>query len=105
MHELDRYYARLLQVGLLVIDQALEAEELDWARAEVQHLHNIPTLINEENVERHAYYWNEERASYIDWLTAHGSEHARSRMRTYYKPIWDAMALQISERLQPVEQP
>lgn len=104
MDNLDRLYTRLLQVGLLVLDQALEAGDTDWARAEVQHLHNLPSLIGEEIPERHSYFWNEERTQYIDWLITHGSELARSRMRTYYEPIWDELQPLIVERTMIVEQ-
>lgn len=104
MDDLDRLYTRLLQVGLLVLDQALEARDTEWARAEIQHLHNIPSLVGEDNAERQSYYWNEERAQYLDWINSHGSELARSRMRTYYEPIWDEMAPLVSERTQVVGQ-
>jgi hypothetical protein len=104
MDELDRLYARLLQVGLLVLDQAVEAGDMDWVRAEVNHLHNLPSLLGEENVDRHAYYWHEERPHYAQWIAAHGSELARSRMRTYYELLWDEMEPLISERLQAIGQ-
>jgi hypothetical protein len=105
MDELDRHYTRLLQVGLLVLHQALESGDTEWASVEVQYLHNVPSLIGEENAERHAYFWNDERTQYIAWMTAHGSEQARSRMRTYYEPIWDEIQPLIAERTQAVTQP
>jgi len=98
MDDLDRLYVRLLQVGLLVLDQALEAGDTEWARIEIQHLHNVPSLVDEESAERHSYFWNDERAQYLDWLNTQGSELARSRMRTYYEPIWDEMEPLIAER-------
>lgn len=104
MLELNRLYTALLQVGLLVVDHALEAGDTEWARVEVRHLHNVPSLIGEENPQRHSYFWNEERPQYLDWLNAQGSESARSRMRTYYEPIWDQMAPLIAERVQVVDQ-
>jgi hypothetical protein len=85
-----------------VLDQALEAGDTDWARAEIQHLHNVPSLVGEENVERHLYFWNDERAQYRDWISERGSEQARSRMQTYYEPIWDEMQLLIPGRTQMI---
>jgi hypothetical protein len=54
-------------------------------------LHNIPSLIGESNVERHKYFWFQERTHHVQWVSAPGREKARSRMLTYYKPLWDEM--------------
>jgi len=89
MSELDHLYARLLQVGFLVLNQAFESGNQDWVRAEIEMLHNIPSLLGEENAERHRYYWTGERHHYLDWLSQHGTSEACSRMRTYYEPIWN----------------
>ena len=91
MSELDRFYARLMQVGLIVLRQAIESGNQDWVRAEIELLHNIPSLLGEENIERHRYFWSQERGQYLGWLSLHGSVEARSRMRTYYEPIWKEM--------------
>lgn len=91
MSELDSLYARLLQVGLLALRQAIESGNQAWARAEIELLHNIPSLLGEENIERHRYFWSQERDQYLDWLSSHGSVEAHSRMRTYYEPIWKEM--------------
>jgi hypothetical protein len=91
MRELDRLYARLLQVGFVVLNQALQSGNRDWARAEVELLHNIPSLLGEDNIERHQYFWTGERQHYLDWLSQHGTAEARSRMRTFYEPLWNEM--------------
>ena len=91
MSELDRLYARLMQVGFLVLRQAIDSENADWIRAEIELLHNIPSLLGEENFERHRYFWTHERDQYLNWLLSHGSAEARSRMRTYYEPLWKEM--------------
>jgi hypothetical protein len=103
MDELDRLYARLLQVGLLVLRQAIESGNQEWARAEAEFLHNVPSLLGEDNVERHRYFWNEERNYYLDWINTRGSEESRSRMRTFYEPIWNDLGPLISERLEHAE--
>jgi hypothetical protein len=54
-------------------------------------LHNVPTLIGETNKERHQYFWHKERRRYMDWASAPGRDQAKSRMMTYYQPIWDEM--------------
>lgn len=99
MNELDRLYARLLQVGFIVLDQAIESGDQDWVRAEVEFLHNIPSLLGEENSERHRYFWNEERSHYIDWVSTRGPEEAQSRLRTYYEPIWSELQPLMTQQL------
>jgi len=98
MNELDRLYAELLRVGLVVLRQANDSGDHEWVRAEVDLLHNLPGLLDETNPERHRHFWHEERQQYIDWLSAHGSAEAASRMRTYYEPIWAQLETLVEER-------
>lgn len=91
MVTLDKLYANLLAVGFVVMRQAAESNDRDWLDAEFELLHNVPSLIGESNVERHRYFWSKERTHHIEWASAPGREEAKSRMLTYYKPIWDEM--------------
>ena len=100
MNELDRVYAQLLQVGFIVLDQAIESGIRDWVRAERTMLHNLPSLLGETNPQRHLYYWNEERDQYRQWIMNHGTKEAQSRMRTYYEPIWTELEQLIIQRFQ-----
>jgi len=91
MGELDLLYARFLTVGFVVMRQAIESGDRDWIDAELELLHNVPSLIGESNVGRHKYFWFQERAHHIEWVSAPGREEAKSRMLTYYRPIWEEM--------------
>lgn len=91
MSRLDGFYARTLQVGILVLRQAVESGNREWIDAELELLHNVPSLLGEDNKRRHQYFWDKERTSYIEWVSAPGREEAKSRMRTYYEPIWNEM--------------
>jgi hypothetical protein len=90
MESLNAFYVGLLQVGFIVLRQAVWSNDPEWAQIEVQHLHNIPSLINEPNVARHRYFWFQEREQYIQWATKKGGD-PRSRMMTYYEPVWREM--------------
>jgi hypothetical protein len=92
MSELDSIYLHLLRVGFVVLKQAPASGDTSWVYAEVEMLHNIPSLVGEQNPKRHRYYWDLERPHYIAWVAAHGSGEARSQMRTYYEPIWSELA-------------
>jgi len=91
MSELDALYARLLSLGFVVLRQAIDSGDPEWITAELEMLHNVPTLLGEGNPERHRYYWFTERTHYIDWASAPGRDGPRSRMLTYYEPIWREM--------------
>ena len=91
MTPLDSAYASLLQVGFIGLRKAIDSGKREWIDAEIEMLHNIPSLIGEENVARHRYYWFKERVHYVDWACAPGRTEAISHMRTYYEPIWNEM--------------
>ena len=91
MKELDDLYRQFLIVGFIVLRQAADTHDLEWINAELELLHNVPSLIGESNSKRHEYFWNCERTAYIKWASASGKEQPKSRMRTYYEPIWRKM--------------
>ncbi len=91
MTQLAPLYIQLLQVGLIVLRQAVESGDREWFDAELELLHNVPSLIEEANTARHRYFWDQERTRYLEWVSGSGRDLARSRMRTFYEPIWDEM--------------
>jgi hypothetical protein len=91
MTKLDDLYRQFLQFGFVVLRQALDAHDSEWMTAEVELLHNVPSLIGEKNPSRHRYFWDQERTAYLDWVRAPGRELQKSRMATYYEPLWKEM--------------
>ena len=91
MNELTPLYIKLLEYGLLSIREALSSDDIEWAKAQVELLHNIPSLLDGPNVQRHAYFWFSEREAYIDWVKESGHDQARKRMKFYIEPIWQEM--------------
>lgn len=60
-------YTEILYVGLLTIRHATD---LVYARAIADHLHNLPSLLqNLERVGLHDYYWQVERPSFLRQVT------------------------------------
>ncbi|WP_373652598.1 MULTISPECIES: hypothetical protein [unclassified Schlesneria] len=92
MTELENLYLDLLEVGFLVLRQAVDSKDPDWIEAEMEMLHNIPSLVGESNVLRHHYYWFGERTRYLERVLAReGNGEQASRIDTYYEPIWREM--------------
>ena len=99
LEKLKSHYGKLLAAGFLVLRQAVHADDLEWAEAELELLHNIPSLLGEPNLERHRYFWFTEREEYIRWASAPGRDKPKSRMRTYYEPLWQDMEPAVLEAL------
>jgi len=97
MRRLDSFYSQLLAVGFVVLRQAVDSDDRAWVNAELELLHNIPSLLAEENIERHRYFWFKERTHYIQWVHDARNESAKSRMRTFYEPIWSEMESTVLE--------
>lgn len=91
MDQLNSLYARLLHFGLLAARDAIDLQNHEWARAEVELLHNIPSLLNEQNWRRHRYFWFSERQHYIEWVNQSGADEPQKRMRLFYEPVWREM--------------
>ncbi len=91
MNELDRLYVWLLNVGLLVARDAVASRNLEWAHAELEFLHNMPSLIGEANVERHRYFWFKERPTYLEWISVPGREEIEESAMTFYGSFLDQM--------------
>jgi hypothetical protein len=59
-------YKHILTMGVLALrDRAPRFNSSRLVEIEAEHLHNIPSLIDEDNLQRHLYYFNKERPAYI----------------------------------------
>lgn len=91
MDELNSLYIQMLHFGLHLLQHAVLLEDSEWSKAEVELLHNIPSLINETNDFRHIYQWDTTRAMYIEAVSKTQRELPRSRMKIIYQPLWNEM--------------
>ncbi|HEY3393495.1 MAG TPA: hypothetical protein VGK58_12365 [Lacipirellulaceae bacterium] len=99
MTELNPFYNKLLSFGLIALREAVRCGDLEWAEAEIELLHNIPSLLEESNPERHRYFWCTERDAYIKWVEFCDREKVKRRLRLYYEPLWDGMKAIMLESL------
>jgi hypothetical protein len=53
---LDTLYLTILQKGLLFSREAHSQRLCDWLGAEIEFLHNIPSLMGDTNLHRHVYF-------------------------------------------------
>jgi hypothetical protein len=90
--ELDALYLSLLRYGLLLIREALWRGNAEWAKAETEHLHEIPTLIGSANVHRHLDYLQRMRVVYLEFVQSADLSDLNTRVESYYRPVWKQMA-------------
>lgn len=88
----EQAYTALLKYGLEFVKQFAEAGKIDLCRIEAVHLHNIPTLLHEDNEHRHEYYIRGERAYYLDQLKELGAIEHLGNVATYYSEPWRILA-------------
>ena len=91
MEELNPFYVRMLHYGLMIAHNLMFASEFELAKIEIVYLHNMPSLIGETNLRRHAYFWNGERQYYLDCLKEVGDEEKKDYVRMYHEPVWEEM--------------
>lgn len=91
-------YKRILAMGLLALrDRAPGFSSPRLIEIEAEHLHNIPSLIDEDNLQRHLYYFNKERPAYIEALKELDlPEYSEPVLRIYLMP-WEALLESLGE--------
>lgn len=90
MTGLDKLYIQLLCSGLMMLKLAVDENIYTWIQAETELLHNVPSLIFENNRLRHIYFWEQERVAYQEWAVRQDDE-MQHRIKCYYQPVWDEM--------------
>ena len=92
-------YKHILTMGLLALrDRAPRFNSSRLIEVEAEHLHNIPSLIDEDNLQRHLYYFNKERPAYIESLNELDfSEYSESVLRFYLAP-WEVLLEHLGDK-------
>ncbi len=97
MDQLNSLYVQLLHAGFLALREAASSNDPDRLDAEIEFLHNVPSLVGEQNVERHRYFWCAEREHYVQWVKGSGNDRAHKFVRVFYEPIWTEIAPILSD--------
>ena len=95
---MDEIYLEILRKGMPLLQMAITSRNEAWMDAEIDMLHNIPSLIGESNLHRHEYYWTAERIAYIDAILKIGGDPVEY-MQLCYDPLWVRLERLMSELL------
>jgi hypothetical protein len=88
----DRAYLDLLHYGLVLLRNFTSGGRLEFAPVESEHLHEVPTLIGEENERRHVYYLRGTRSLYLQQLRALGDAAYLEQVSIWYSGPWRVLA-------------
>ena len=82
----------MLRFGLVQLRNLAFAGDIELCRIESDHLHNIPTLLFEENESRHEYYIRGERGPFLQRLRELGAAEYLERVNVWYSGPWQVLA-------------
>src|SRR5687767_8441487 len=92
-------YLDLLHRGLLLLRNFAEAINAELCQVEADHLHNIPTLVHEDNERRHEYYIRVERGAYLQRLRELGNVEYLEQVGIWYSESWQVLAATAGVRI------
>ena len=81
-------YRTILGFGLLAIRAAACRSDAELCEIEADHLHNIPSLLDETNEARHIYYAQAEREMYLDRVRGRADRNYLSSTVDRYEAPW-----------------
>ena len=90
----DAYHA-ILEIGMENLQRFRVRTLFDYLAIEIDHLHNLPHYMREENVYIHAYYLCTTKPFYIERIvpiTGIDSDHLVSRYAPHWESLRDALS-------------
>jgi hypothetical protein len=85
-------YVRLLTDGLIAIRAAGYDGDAALCEIEADHIHNLPSLLDEQNVHRHHYYIDAECKGYLANLERRGDAAYRDHRLLLCREPWAVLA-------------
>lgn len=100
----DRAYLDLLHYGLVLLRNFACGGRLGFCPIEAEHLHEMPTLIGEDNERRHVYYLRGTRGLYLQQLRELGDAAYLEQVSIWYSHPWRVLAEAAGMRLRAWDQ-
>lgn len=88
----QRAYLQLLERGLPTIRDSAYGGQIALCEIEADHLHNIPSLLEEPNERRHIFYIVKERGLYLERLRKLGATEYLEDRAIWYTEPWQVLA-------------
>jgi hypothetical protein len=88
----EQAYLDLLHSGPVLLRNLARAGQGELCRIEADHLHNIPTLLGEDNEHRHVYSITGERGLDLQRLRELGAAEYLEHAAIWYSEPWRVLA-------------
>ncbi len=95
----QRAYLDLLHHGLVLLRNFAHAGQTELCRIEADHLHNIPTLLDETNEHRHLSDITQEREGYLSRLRELKATVCLEQVAIWYSEPWQVLASAVGVEL------
>jgi len=86
MNKRDQLYIEILRFGLISLRNQTLSGEFSYCAVEAEHLHEIPSLIDETNEARHDYYLCAHRGHYLERVDQ--TKESISFVLARYRELW-----------------
>ena len=90
MKPLDYLYIEIMRLGLILLRNAVDSGNNEWSRQEVEHLHEVPSLVGNPNPSHHLAYWNMSQGSYREWIQRQDPD-LQDCILAFYESTWAKM--------------
>lgn len=87
MNTIDRLYIELLSHGLAALRNAMQRGAFEYCRCESEHLHEVPSLIGNNNMAVHEFYLTVTRVTYTQCINAIGGS-GNAFLDRRYAHLW-----------------
>ena len=88
----DRAYLDIIHYGLILLRNFARGGRLEFCPVEAEHLHEMSTLIGEDNERRHVYYLRGTRGLYLQQLRELGDAAYLEQVSVWYSQSWRVLA-------------
>ncbi len=88
----DRAYLDILHYGLVLLRNFARGGQLEFCPVEAEHLHEVPTLVSEDNERRHVYYLRGTWGLYLQQLREIGDSVYLEQVSIWYSHPWRVLA-------------
>lgn len=85
-------YLQILERGLVAVRNHAHGGMIALCEIEADHIHNLPSLLDEPNETRHEYYIVGERSLYLERLKKLGAAEYQETMKSWYAEPWTVLA-------------
>lgn len=97
MNKKDKHYLKILTNGLISIRDAAYSNNLERCNKEIEHIEDIPNLVNSDNYNDHYNYINNTRFKYLNSIKESGDKKIIENADIFFAKYWKELELEIKK--------